>query len=105
MAWVYLAIAAAFEIMFAMSMKYSEGFTRLWPTLVTVVGVFGGIGFLTLALKDLPVSVAYPIWTGVGTLGTVLLGFLLLGEAMTAAKLVSALAIVAGVAGLKVSAG
>lgn len=101
MAWLFLAAAAAFEILFALSMKYAEGFTRPLPTLVTVIGVVGGIGFLTLALKTLPVSVAYPIWTGVGTLGTVVLGFVLLGEPLTGGKLVSALAIVGGVAGLK----
>ncbi|GLK56541.1 transporter [Methylopila capsulata] len=103
MAWGFLAIAAIFEVIFALSMKYADGFTRLGPTLVTVVAVIGGIGFLTLALKTLPVGVAYPIWTAVGTLGTVLFGIVLLGEAMTAVKIVSALAIVAGVAGLKLA--
>lgn len=105
MAWVYLAIAAVFEVMFALSMKYSDGFTKLWPTLATVVGVVGGIGFLTLALKDLPVSVAYPIWTAVGTLGTVALGYAFLGESLSVGKVLSAVAIVAGVAGLKASGG
>jgi quaternary ammonium compound-resistance protein SugE len=103
MAWAYLAAAAAFEIMFALSMKYAEGFTRVVPTVVTVLGVIGGIGFLTLALKTLPVSVAYPIWTAVGTLGTVILGFVLLDESMTLTKLLSALAIAGGVAGLKMT--
>src|SRR5918994_4003146 len=96
MAWAYLAAAAAFEIMFALSMKYAEGFTRVVPTLVTVLGVIGGIGFLTLAMKTLPVSVAYPIWTAVGTLGTVILGYLLLAESLTTTKFLSALAIVGG---------
>ena len=104
MAWAYLAAAAAFEIVFALSMKYAAGFTRVVPTAITVVGVIGGIGFLTLALKTLPVSVAYPIWTAVGTLGTVILGFVLLGESLTPTKVLSALAIAAGVAGLKTSA-
>jgi quaternary ammonium compound-resistance protein SugE len=103
MAWAYLAAAAAFEIMFALSMKYADGFTRVVPTAITVLAVIGGIGFLTLALKTLPVSVAYPIWTAVGTLGTVILGFILLDEPMTPAKLLSALAIVGGVAGLKIT--
>lgn len=104
MAWVYLAAAALFEIVFAMGMKYADGFSRLVPTLVTVAGAAGGIAFLTLALKTLPVSVAYPIWTAVGTLGTVLLGFILLGESLTAIKLASAVAILAGVVGLKLTA-
>lgn len=103
MAWIYLALAAVFEVIFAMSMKYSEGFTRPLASLVTVVGVIGGLGFLTLALKTLPVSVAYPIWTAVGTLGTVTLGYLMLGEALTPLKIASAGLIVAGVAGLKMS--
>jgi quaternary ammonium compound-resistance protein SugE len=104
MAWAYLAAAAVFEVIFALSMKYAEGFTRPLPTLVTVIATISGIGFLTLALKTLPVSIAYPIWTAVGTLGTVMLGFVLLNEPLTLPKLVSALAIVGGVAGLKMSA-
>lgn len=105
MAWVYLAAAAIFEIAFALGMKYSQGFTKLGPSVLTAIAVFGGIGFLTMALRDLPVSIAYPIWTAVGTLGTVVFGFALLGEALSVAKVLSAVAIVGGVAGLKVSAG
>ncbi len=105
MAWIYLALAAAFEVTFAMSMKYSDGFTKPLPTAITVIAVIGGITFLTLAMKTLPVSVAYPIWTAIGTLGTVTLGFALLGEPLTLLKVASALAIVAGVAGLKIAAG
>ncbi len=104
MAWIYLAAAAAFEIVFAISMKYADGFTRPLPTAITVVAVIGGITFLTLAMKTLPVSVAYPVWTAVGALGTVALGSALLGEALTPLKLVSVAAIAAGVAGLKLSA-
>lgn len=103
-AWLYLALAAVFEVTFAMSMKYSEGFTRILPTVVTVVAVVGGITFLTLAMRTLPVSVAYPIWTAVGTLGTVALGYLFLGEVLTPLKTASVLLIVVGVAGLKVAA-
>lgn len=103
-AWTYLGLAALFEIAFAMSMKYSEGFTRPLPTAVTVIAVIGGIGFLTLSMRTLPVSVAYPVWTALGTLGTVLLGYLLLGESLSPLKVVSAILIVAGVAGLKVAA-
>jgi quaternary ammonium compound-resistance protein SugE len=86
-----------------MSMKYADGFTRAVPTAITVVGVIGGIGFLTFAMKTLPVSIAYPIWTAIGTLGTVILGYLLLDEPLTPTKLLSALAIVGGVAGLKMT--
>lgn len=104
MAWIYLGIATVFEIIFAMSMKYSDGFTRLLPTAAIIVSTIGGITFLTLALKTLPVSVAYPIWTAIGTLGTVLLGFFFLGESLTLFKALSAIAIVAGVGGLYISA-
>ncbi|MFV3305362.1 DMT family transporter [Pseudomonas sp. NY15181] len=101
MAWAMLMVAAAFEVMFAVSMKYAEGFTRPLPTVVTVVAVVGGIFFLTLAMRQLPVSIAYPIWTAIGTLGTVFFGFLLLGEALTLTKLASVALIIAGVAGLR----
>ncbi|MGE8410830.1 MAG: DMT family transporter [Pseudomonas sp.] len=101
MAWGLLLLAAIFEVVFAMGMKYAEGFTRPWPSLLTVVAALGGIYFLTLALRELPVSVAYPIWTAIGSLGTVLLGFALLGESLTPVKLISVGLIVVGVVGLK----
>jgi quaternary ammonium compound-resistance protein SugE len=104
MAWIYLSLAAAFEVTFALSMKYADGFTKPGPTAITIVAVIGGITFLTLAMKTLPVSVAYPVWTAVGTLGTVALGFALLGEPLTLLKTASAIAIVLGVAGLKIAA-
>ncbi len=94
-------VAAAFEVTFAMGMKYADGFTRLWPSLITVVAAVGGVYFLTLAMRELPVSVAYPVWTAIGSLGTVLLGVVLLGESLTLVKLLSVGLIVAGVAGLK----
>ena len=101
MAWAMLMVAAVFEVMFAVSMKYAEGFTRPLPTVVTVLAVIGGIFFLTLAMRQLPVSIAYPIWTAIGTLGTVFFGFLLLGEALTLTKLASIALIITGVAGLR----
>ena len=105
MAWVYLALAAVFEVVFAMGMKLSDGFTRPLASGVTILAIVGGLFFLALAMRGLPVSIAYPIWTGVGTLGTVLLGTLLLGEAMTPLKIGSVVLIVAGVAGLKIASG
>ncbi|WP_085695232.1 MULTISPECIES: multidrug efflux SMR transporter [unclassified Pseudomonas] len=101
MAWLLLMVAAAFEVTFAMGMKYADGFTRLWPSLITVAAAVGGVYFLTLAMRELPVSVAYPVWTAIGSLGTVLLGGVLLGESLTLVKLLSVGLIVAGVAGLK----
>lgn len=87
-------------MLFAIALKYTEGFTRLVSNVLVVVAASAGIYFLTLPLRDLPVSIAYPIWTGIGTLGTVLLGALLLGEALTPLKLLSIALIVAGIAGL-----
>jgi len=104
-AWIYLTLASVFEVAFAMSMKYSDGFTKPIASVVTVVAVIGGISFLTLSMKTLPVSIAYPIWTAVGILGTITFGYLYLGESLTPLKIVSAIAIVAGVAGLRASAG
>lgn len=102
-AWVYLLVAAVFEIMFAMSMKASDGFTRFWPSIATILGVIGGIGFLTLALRTLPVSVGYPAWVAAGVLGSVILGHLVFGESLSPLKLASAAVIILGVAGLKLA--
>ncbi len=104
MAWVYLAIAAVFEVGFALSMKASQGFTVWWPSIGTLVGIVGGMYFLALALKTLPVSIAYPLWVGAGAFGTVLFGFVLFGEGISLLKLVSVLAIVLGVVGLTLAA-
>jgi len=74
MAWLYLLIAAGFEVTFAMGMKYADGFTRLWPSLITVIAAVAGIYFLTLAMRELPVSIAYPIWTAIGRWARCFLG-------------------------------
>ena len=103
MAWVLLFVAAAFEVVFATSMKASEGFTKLWPSVITVFGVIGGVGCLTLALKDLPVSVGYPVWVGIGTLGTVIVGMTVFGEGMTPLKAAGTTAVVAGVIALRIA--
>jgi len=100
-AWTYLAIAAIFEVLFAIGMKYSDGFTRLWPSVLTVISIVAGLGFLALAMKSLPVSVAYPVWTAVGTIGTVIFGAIMLGETLSLSKILSVATIVIGVAGLK----
>jgi len=101
MAWTYLAIAAIFEVLFAVGMKYSDGFTRLWPSLLTAISIVAGLGFLALAMKSLPVSVAYPVWTAIGTVGTVIFGAIMLGETLSLSKILSVATIVIGVAGLK----
>lgn len=104
MAWLFLALAAAFEVGFALSMKASNGFSVFWPSVMTLFGVIGGILFLTLALKTLPVSVGYPIWVGAGALGAVLFGALAFGETISLVKGLSVGAIALGVIGLKVAA-
>lgn len=105
MAWLYLGLAAIFEVGFALSMKASKGFTVFWPSVGTVFGVIGGIALLTLALRTLPVSIGYPIWVGAGALGTVIFGALFFGESVNALKIVSVALIASGVAGLKIAAG
>jgi len=101
MAWVYLVIAGLFEIGWAIGLKHTEGFTRLIPTTLTIGAMVVSIALLGLALRDLPVGTGYAVWTGIGTVGTALLGMYLLGDAVTPARLVSIGLIVAGIAGLK----
>ncbi len=103
MAWVILVIAGLFEIGWAIGLKYSEGFTRLWPTIGTVVAMTISLWLLGVAVKSLPVGTAYAVWVGVGTVGTVVLGILLLGEPANAARLISVALIVAGIVGLKLA--
>lgn len=103
MAWIYLLIAAAFEVVFALSTNATEGFTRLWPSLLTVVTATGGVFFLSLALKTLDVGVGYTIWTGLGSLGALSLGAVIYDEGFGLGKVVSFLAIVGGVISLKLT--
>jgi quaternary ammonium compound-resistance protein SugE len=104
MNWVYLFLAGVFEIGWAIGLKYTEGFTRPVPTVLTVASMIVSLGLLGLALKELPVGTAYAIWTGIGTVGTALLGIALLGEPATAIRLACIGLIVAGIIGLKVAA-
>lgn len=101
MSWVYLVLAGLLEIGWAIGLKHTEGFTRPLPTVLTIAAMAVSIGLLGLALRTLPVGTGYAIWTGIGTVGTVLVGILLLGEAATPARLASVGLIVAGIAGLK----
>ncbi|KKC34614.1 quaternary ammonium compound efflux SMR transporter SugE [Devosia psychrophila] len=102
MAWVYLVIAGFFEMGWAIGLKYTEGFTRLVPTTLTVAAMIISVILLGLALRDLPVGTGYAVWTGIGTVGTALLGMYLFGDPATAARLASIGLIVAGIIGLKV---
>ncbi|MGH7005906.1 MAG: quaternary ammonium compound efflux SMR transporter SugE [Alphaproteobacteria bacterium] len=101
MAWIYLIAAGLLEIGWAIGLKYTEGFTRLWPSVGTVAAMIASLGLLGLALKTLPVGTAYAIWTGVGTIGTAILGMILFGESAAAARLVCIGLILAGIVGLK----
>jgi quaternary ammonium compound-resistance protein SugE len=101
MAWVTLFIAGLFEVGWAIGLKYTEGFTKLWPTVLTVLSMILSLGLLGLALKTLPVGTAYAIWTGVGTVGTAILGMFLFGESTAALRLACIALIVTGILGLK----
>jgi quaternary ammonium compound-resistance protein SugE len=101
MAWVYLTIAGLFEMGWAIGLKYTEGFTRLTPTVLTVAAMIASVVLLGIALRDLPVGTGYAVWTGIGTVGTAILGMMLFGDAATVARLVSIGLIIAGIAGLK----
>jgi quaternary ammonium compound-resistance protein SugE len=101
MAWFLLFVAGLLEVGWAVGLKYTDGFTRPIPTLVTVISMIASLGLLGLSLKTLPLGTAYAIWTGVGTLGTAVLGVILLGEAATVARLACIGMIVAGIVGLK----
>ncbi|MEQ1951374.1 quaternary ammonium compound efflux SMR transporter SugE [Mesorhizobium yinganensis] len=104
MAWVLLFFAGLFEIGWAIGLKYTDGFTRLTPSLLTVASMIVSLGLLGLALKTLPVGTAYAVWTGIGTVGTAMLGIWLLGEPATAMRLACIGLIVAGIVGLKLVA-
>lgn len=103
MNWFILIIAGIFEIGWAVGLKYTEGFTRFWPTVGTVLAMMISLGLLGIAMKSLPVGTAYAVWVGVGAIGTAILGIVLLGEPANAGRLLSLALIVAGVIGLKLS--
>jgi quaternary ammonium compound-resistance protein SugE len=103
MAWVILVLAGAFEVGWAIGLKYTEGFTRLWPTLWTAAAMLVSLVLLGVAMKTLPVGTAYSVWVGVGAVGTVILGIALLGEPLSAARVLSVALIVAGIVGLKLA--
>ena len=103
MAWLLLIVAGLFEVGWAIGLKYTEGFTRLWPTVGTLAAMAISLGLLGLAMKTLPVGTSYAVWVGVGAVGTAILGIVLLGEPANAGRLLSLGLIVAGIVGLKLS--
>ncbi|EJZ21669.1 quaternary ammonium compound efflux SMR transporter SugE [Rhizobium sp. Pop5] len=104
MAWFLLFLAGLFECGWAIGLKYTEGFTRPLPTALTVISMVVSVVLLGLAVKHLPIGTAYAIWTGIGTVGTVLLGVWLLGDSASVSRLACITLIVAGIAGLKLTA-
>ena len=102
MAWIYLIIAGLFEIAWAIGLKYTDGFTRFVPSMLTIAGMAISFGFLSLALRTLPLGTAYAVWTGIGTAGTVLLGMLLFNDPVEPLRLGCIALIVSGVVGLRV---
>ena len=103
MNWIILFLAGLFEIGWAIGLKYTDGFTRLWPTVGTAIAMAISLGLLGIAMKSLPVGTAYAVWVGVGAVGTAILGIVLLGEPATALRLLSLGLIVAGIVGLKLA--
>lgn len=103
MAWLLLIVAGLLEVGWAIGLKYTEGFTRFWPSVFTVAAMAGSVVLLGLAMKSLPVGTSYAVWVGVGAVGTAILGMVLLGEPASAGRLVSLGLIVAGIVGLKLA--
>jgi quaternary ammonium compound-resistance protein SugE len=103
MNWVILITAGLFEISWAIGLKYTEGFTRLWPSIGTAIAISLSLGLLGIALKTLPVSSAYAIWVGIGVVGTAIMGIILFDEAASPARLASIALIVVGIVCLKLS--
>jgi quaternary ammonium compound-resistance protein SugE len=105
MAWVYLIIAGVLEVQWAVTMKYTEGFTKLWPSVFCIMGMAASVYFLALAQKTLPLGTSYAIWTGIGAVGATICGIILFNEPRDIARILCILLIVAGILGLKMTSG
>lgn len=103
MAWIYLIIAGVLEVLWAYFMKQSAGFTRLWPSAITVAGMVGSVVLLGLAMRSLPLGTSYMIWTGIGAVGAFVVGIVLLGETVTPLRLVAAALLVSGLVLMKLA--
>jgi len=103
MVWIVLLFAGLFEVVWAVGLKYTEGFTRLWPTVGTVAAMAVSFGLLSQAMKTLPLGTAYAIWTGIGAVGTALVGIVLFGESANPARLACIGLIAVGIIGLKMA--
>ncbi|WP_421926143.1 quaternary ammonium compound efflux SMR transporter SugE [Neoaquamicrobium sediminum] len=105
MAWVYLGFAGLLEIVWASFLKQSEGFTRLTPSVITLVAMVGSFWLLALAMRSLPLGTAYAIWTGIGAVGAFVVGIVVMGEAATLGRILSVALLITGMVGLKLSSG
>ena len=103
MAWVYLGIAGILEIVWASAMKHSEGFTRLWPTVISLIGMVASMVLLSISMKTLPLGTAYSVWTGIGAAGAFIFGIVVLGEQASVARIAAAVLIVSGLILMKLS--
>jgi quaternary ammonium compound-resistance protein SugE len=103
MNWMVLVLAGILEVGWAIGLKYTEGFTRFWPTAGTIVAMAASLGLLGIAMRSLPVGTAYAVWVGIGAVGTAVLGIVLLGEPANAGRLLSLALILAGIVGLKLA--
>ena len=103
MAWIYLLIAGLFEVVWAIGLKYTKGFTELFPSIVTVIGMITSVLCLSMALKTIPVGTAYAVWTGIGATGTAIMGILLFKESTELLRIFCILFIVIGIVGLKLT--
>jgi quaternary ammonium compound-resistance protein SugE len=105
MAWVYLLLAGILEVIWAYTMKSSDGFTRLWPSVITLVTMALSFGLLAVAMKSLPLGTTYTIWTGIGAIGAFTVGIVVLGEPVNALRILAAILIVSGLVLMKLSSG
>jgi quaternary ammonium compound-resistance protein SugE len=103
MAWGFLLLAGLLEVGWAVGLKYTHGFTRLWPTIGTAASMAASLALLGVALRTLPLGTAYAVWTGIGTIGTAILGMFLFGEPASAIRLLCITLIVTGIVGLKLA--
>jgi quaternary ammonium compound-resistance protein SugE len=102
-AWLWLLLAGLLEVVWAIGLKYTAGFTRVTPSVITVAAMIGSVWLLALALKSIPVGTGYAVWTGIGVIGTTILGIVLFGETASAVRLLCIGLIVAGIFGLKLA--
>ena len=103
MAWIFLLVAGGLEVVWAYFMKESHGFSRLWPSVITIVAMFASFGLLSAAMRTLPLGTAYTIWTGIGAVGAFIVGIVFLGEQVSAMRIAAAVLIVSGLVMMKLA--